>query len=524
MVARILRLKLRALGNSFRVSRKGFGAFLIWTLLGVILAGATVWAGLNTDLRIVSDFPELITIAGSAILALALVIPLFMRSSNLDPRQFTLFPVSKTAVAWGLGLSGFLSIPALLLVIGLAGYLVFWRENSEALLIAGAGAVLMLVAAVISASFSRGLALYAFNSSRARDFLNVVAAVFLISLLPVVFVLFTVDWSSDGGEVLNNVSDSLGWTPFGAALSAPLEFIAGNQQDAYLKVGIVGGYAIVLALLWRILVQAMMTHISRPPRTGIARSGMGWFDRVAATPAGVIGARSLTYWMRDPRYRVPMAILPFVPFAMMIPLAVATMPWNYVSLVPLPVLCLLLSWSVHNDVALDSTAIWLHVSSATRGIDDRRGRLLPVLLLGAPLAVVGTIVTLLFFGDWSALPSVIGISCGVLLVGSGVSSVISVLFPYAATRPGDSPFVQPQFSGSPAVLAQLSSLVITLALIFPAGYFAVLGLLQDPVYHLWALGIAVGTGLIVFALGLWGGGRLFDRRATELLAFTEMVD
>ncbi|WGD38316.1 hypothetical protein [Lysinibacter sp. HNR] len=524
MVTRILRLRLSVLANSFHRKHKGFGRLAAWTLIGAILAGTILWLGLNRNQEILHDFPQLLTVVGSLVLGLSLIVPLFMRGAALDPRQFSQYPVSRGSVARGLGLASFLSVPTALLLLGHIGYLMIWRGEPAVFVVIVLGSILTLCAAVLSARLMRTLSTFVFYSARARDFLNIIAAVLLLGLLPVIFVIFTIDWSRAGQPILDSIAQNLGWTPLGAAFSAPFELVQHNTDVAYSKLIITAGYVVILAVLWRLLVQVMMTRITRPARPGIVRVGMGWFERVSPTPAGVIGARSMTYWMRDPRYRVPLAILPLVPFAIMVPLAVATMPWNYVVLVPLPILCLLLSFSVHNDVAMDSTALWLHVSSATRGIDDRRGRLLPVLLFGTPLVGLGSIITLLFSGDWRILPAIIGVNIGILLVGTGVSSVISVLFPYAATRPGDSPFVQPQSVGSRAVLAQLLSLLLTIIFIFPSVALMVIGLLVNPVYHFWSLGAALAIGGTVFAAGLIGGARIFDNRSTELLAFTETAD
>ncbi len=41
--------------------------------------------------------------------------------------------------------------------------------------------------------------------------------------------------------------------------------------------------------------------------------GLGMFAALPPTPAGVVAARSVVYWMRDPRYVVPVLILPLVP-------------------------------------------------------------------------------------------------------------------------------------------------------------------------------------------------------------------
>ena len=74
----------------------------------------------------------------------------------------------------------------------------------------------------------------------------------------------------------------------------------------------------------------------------------------------------------------------------------------------------LFGWSVHNDVALDSTAIWMHVSSGTKGTHDRAGRLAPVMLIGLPLVVIGSSVTVTVNGDWRLLPAIIGMNLSLI--------------------------------------------------------------------------------------------------------------
>ena len=55
----------------------------------------------------------------------------------------------------------------------------------------------------------------------------------------------------------------------------------------------------------------------------------------------------------------------------------------------MPIVCLFLGWTVHNDVAYDNTAFWLHVASDVDGRADRLGRLAPPLAIGLPVAVIG---------------------------------------------------------------------------------------------------------------------------------------
>jgi ABC-2 type transport system permease protein len=185
----------------------------------------------------------------------------------------------------------------------------------------------------------------------------------------------------------------------------------------------------------------------------------------------------------------------------------------------MPVMALFLSWSLHNDVAMDHTAIWLHVAAHTSGRADRWGRAVPVLLAGVPILVLGSLACAYLHGDWEVAPTLIGVSLCILLAGVGVSSITSAAFPYAVVRPGDSPFQQPQ-SGTSSALVQSFSFGAILLLSAPTLLLAVLSFLEDGGLN-WAtfwVGLAIGATVLVF--GIAGGGRIFTARAPELLAFS----
>ena len=162
------------------------------------------------------------------------------------------------------------------------------------------------------------------------------------------------------------------------------------------------------------------------------------------------------------------------------------------------------------------------LASNAPGWADRFGRLVPALLIGIPLVLIGSPISVAISGDNSVLPSLIGVSSSLLFAGLGVSSVVSARFPYPSVRPGDSPFAQPQASGTGAGLIQSVAFFAAIVLSLPALLFAALGLL-NPGVHSWplvTLVVGVGLGLVLLALGVLWGGRIFTRRAPELLAFT----
>jgi len=270
-------------------------------------------------------------------------------------------------------------------------------------------------------------------------------------------------------------------------------------------------------MAWRALVARMLVT---PGREASAKSyrGLGWFDRMPHGATGAVAARGITYWFRDARYWVSFIMVPIAPLLVMIPLALAGVPQFYLWLIPVPLICLFLGWSLHNDVAYDSTAIWLHVASGVRGTSDRVGRLVPVLIAGILVIGLGSAVTVFILNDWRLLPSLLGISTALLLGGLGIGSVTSARLPYPVVKPGDSPFQQPQSSGTITAIVQSLAMFGALLIALPAGVFGALGLFVDPAWHAAAFAAGVGLGVLVLAFGVWQGGRVFDARGPEMLA------
>ena len=232
---------------------------------------------------------------------------------------------------------------------------------------------------------------------------------------------------------------------------------------------------------------------------------------------GAIAARSFTYWFRDARYWVSLVMVPIVPIIVMVPLSLAGVPTEYLWLIPVPLMCLFLGWSLHNDTAYDSTAVWLHVASGVRGASDRAGRLVPVLIAGVLVIGLGSAVTVFVLNDWRLLPSLLGVSTALLLAGLGVGSITSARFPYPAVKPGDSPFQQPQSTGAITAFVQSLTMFGSLLIALPALIFAAMGLLVDPAWHAASFAAGIGLGVLTLVAGVWIGGRVFDRRGPEIL-------
>src|SRR5690606_35376801 len=203
---------------------------------------------------------------------------------------------------------------------------------------------------------------------------------------------------------------------FGARFSEILDVNAGDLSTGLARLAIRAGTVLVFAVLWFVIARVSIQRIDRPIDESSARQGLGWFERFAARPAPVIAARQITYWTRDPRYRIALLALPIAPIAVVIAFLVAGADLYLAAVLPLPIFMLLLGWSQHNDIAMDSTAIWEHVASGIKGRADRAGRLAPIMLFGVPIAVIGSSLTVTFMGDWRVLPAVLGMNLGVLCI------------------------------------------------------------------------------------------------------------
>lgn len=523
MVARLFRLRVALAGGLFRGS---FGRAARVTLGLLVCVGAAAvtpfavaWLTEPGELRNVLDI-----LVGGVVLAGAFFVPLFDSRRNLAPRQFSMFPAGAGKVAWSMLVTTVVSWSFVVLVAWLVAMYFARPEWRAAGGLAVAALVLAALFAVVAVRVGAGLS-QLLVGERFAGGLRLSGGVLCIALLPLLVFVIAESLRSDTNQVLVDAAGVVAWTPFGAAFAAIGEAGSGDTAAATMRLAVVGGVAVVLAIAWFAIVARSLNSIERPRDVLSARRGLGWFERFPARPAPVIAARQLTYWQRDPRYRIALIAMPIAPVAIVVAFLVAGADVMLAAALPLPIFMLLLGWSQHNDIAMDSTAIWEHVASGIRGWADRAGRLAPALLFGVPAAIIGSSVTVTFMGDWRVLPAVIGMNIGVLCIATGVASVFSALMPYPATRPGDSPFVQPQWSGSGSGTSQTVSMLVALVLsVAPVWVSAAAIADVSFIGNMWALVFGIGFGAVVLLGGVAIGGKIFDRQGPEILAVTQIFD
>ncbi|HUH52740.1 MAG TPA: hypothetical protein VLZ31_01695, partial [Microbacteriaceae bacterium] len=141
------------------------------------------------------------------------------------------------------------------------------------------------------------------------------------------------------------------------------------------------------------------------------------------------------------------------------------------------------------------------------------------------ILVVGTGASVVLSGDWQLAPSFFALGAVSLCASAAVSSVVSVLLPYPATRPDESPFLQPQWQGFGSGFAQTVSLLATVALIAPVIWFVVFNSVTTSLKEQATfVGASLGYGLILLLLGVSVGGMIYKKKASDILNLMQVFD
>lgn len=514
MVAQLLRLKADMLLGVIR-SDSARVAARIASLLLTLFAAVLVAVGIGAAPDDSASSRSAVVIVGTLILLGATIIPFVVGARDgFDPLRFRHLPITQRDAAVGLVVAGALGWPLLCIAVVLVGAIGAWSVSAGSAIAGVVAAVLIIIQAglLVRLAVALGARVTRTEWTRGAQWLIALVVVILLAIgLPVLAVA-----SAPAGAVPNGFARALGWTPWGAPWAFPAAAMAGNGwlATAHL-VESLAAIALLAWAWWRVVGTALEATPPSRPETSLLVGG--WFRVLGGSAAGVIAARSMTYWGRDPRYRASYLILVVVPIVV-VPLGVAGVPWGVTALVPLPLMALIAGFLPHNDVAYDGTALWMHIASGVRGWADRLGRVAPILIVGVPAVVVGAIIATRLAQVPEALAAELGASLCLLLAGLGVASLASALLPYPAVRPGDRPFQQPQSLGTQSVSAQVLTLAVTLLLASPTITLGVLAIVQrDAALGARSVVVGIATGVVMLAIGVVGGGALFDRRGPLLL-------
>lgn len=518
MVATVLRLRYRILGNTL-LRRPwqlvGFCFGILWALsiLGMAVVGL-VAAGSVHDPAVSRTFAVL---GGSALLVGWVVGPLVVAGidATVDAGKLAPFPLSTRQVMTILTATGLTGIPGIATTIAALASVALWLAWPLAAVVAVPCALVAVLTCVLATRLAAALAGGLGAGRRGREIIGTVVLVVVILAGPLLSgVLAVLSDTRDIVAQLGQAATVLGWTPLGAAWSVPAEIAAGAPLPAVLKLLIALASVAALWLCWRwALAQALVS----PPRAAARTVKPGALGLFGVMPTGGVGAtwaRSLTGWLRDPRYLRQLIAAPLFPVLFAFTGGIDGVMFAASPILVAFVLCI----SGYSDVSYDGTAFASVLSSGVRGRQDRWGRLLGAACIGVPLTVVTAVVTALIGGHLAILPAILGGALGLLLGGYGVSAVSSALLVSPVAAPGDNPFKSVPGQtflnglmvfvvlGACAVLGAPALVLTGIAVVTGQGLFGWLAL---------GVGLVVGAGAI--ALGVLVGGRTLDRTGPDLL-------
>ena len=562
MVATLVKLKWRLTLNAltknvWAVIGTVFGALYGIGALVMVLAGAV-----GLGLKAAPDVIGLVLGAlGALLVAGWAVVPLLVTGvdSTLDPRAMAAWTAPSRGLALGLLAAGALGIPGCLTAAVCLIPVLTWLlagQFAAALLALLCAPAALATCVLLSRIIVTAVGVSASRRGREATAIITFVAFMVCTQLPNLIPRILGDDPSDFLQRLSGAAKVMGLSPFGWTFSAPGLMATGSVMPALALAIVAWVLPVILFPLWQRVVGKVMTSpgTSHTRMRAYAASSTGsnarqqglpdvlpWARRLGAplpAPAAAVAARSLRYWRTDPRYLVQflsVLILPVVlvlgpalnssrfaagdngqPVDISFALGHAPAPLLFMA----PALAVFMGWAIHDDLGLDSTALWSHISAGIRGAHDRLGRVVGAAVWQVPALVVIDLLMVAWTGRWEALPAVTGACLALYGCALAWSSLASVLLPYETLAPGDSP-MRSRTSGTAflAALIQMAAILLLLAVCSPVLGVAVYGVVQGAPVWGW---VALVAGVVWCGLLLWGGvvfgGRVLDRRGPQVLA------
>ncbi len=455
MAAHVLRLRIALLlgalrGDSAHVSRAVIGLLL--------LAGATAvacWALLTLGDAPTDVVLAVIVLAGSAVTLGFALAPLIVGATDpLDPRRFTVLGLPSGRLAAVLAVAGFISVPTFALIAVSVATAIVWADHGVTAAAGAVGAILGVATCVLLARVCMALTALFLRERRSRELSGLFALAVLVVVVPVGVFFASLEW---GGRVPTQLAEAVGalaLTPIGAAWAFPGRVAQGGLEAAAPSLLIALATLLGLGLIWFAAgAPAALEHgtpgvgararrprlVRRRPRHP-ERCGRRAEPRVLAARPSIPRQHH-----RDPDRRRHHARCRCS--------SPVSRPRSSRSF---------RCRSSHSSSAGFRTTTspttrppygcTSRAASAARRIGS--GVSFRCSLIGIPLLAVLIPVSISLHGRWALLPAMVGICASLYLTGLGLSSISSVVAPYAVSRPGESPFQQPQRTGAGGAIAQ----------------------------------------------------------------------
>ena len=443
------------------------------------------------------------------------------QGSILSSSRFVLYGIPDSQLQVGLYLAG-LTGPAGLTGLGcfLALTAIYARTGVGATIMA---LIAALLAVMVMLALSRAVldlvgTLMVSQRSRSGLYLLVTVVIMLLCLLPSLLDSGIMDGMAVDTDSLKTAADILAWTPLGAAVRLPEDFLSGSWR------ALVGRLCMELATLALCFMIGMLClrhdrlYAGASAERSSAPRGLGLLGRSRNVVDAMI-ARSLIYLRQDPRKLVsyPLLLVVVILYAIIFR-QMPMMLW----LGPI-VGAWVLEVPEGNALAYDGLALRMEIAAGVKGREDRLSRVRSHLSVALPCILLLGLVTLVFSGAMKGGPDLVisldmlAATIGLLLSGLGVAQVFSALLIYPVPSM-DQPFTSPQGRAVAQGFLPMLQLLASLVIMLPTLLVALPAMITGGILPLWLpVPVALANGLIVLAAGVALGSRIFDRRQSAIL-------
>ncbi len=529
MVATVLRLRLTTTLHQLRREWWRILVLIGGAIWAVSLLPSAWWASRVLEGQVAGIRSDALTAVSAVFILGWVVVPVLVTGldDTLDPGRFASLGVVVRRIMPGMTVSAFVTLPSLFFAIVLGLLAASWRSNGPSVVaVAFAWAALTHAMLILSARVSVVWTSRILQSRRSREAALVMIILGALIATPIAYLVV-----SEGLETLLTIDipalfETLRWTPIALPVAATEAAATGAWWSVAWRLGASLGWILLLYGVWRANVAHALVHpifrgggararddsvLAAAKRADMRRG------RTVRRAQTAVTTRALRYWFTDPRYLTGLiTVMTFPALFFMLVYPIFGSPVSVVMAIPV-LLAGTIGWARHNDVAFDSSALWLDVVSGRLGISVTRGRVAGTLAWSLPLVVFAGLVALGLSGRWDLAPAEFGAIAGVLGTSLGVSAISAVALPYRAPAPGENPFSAEVGSVGAGFLAQIVSSLAAWVVAVPVTLPLALAIRWDARIG-WLgliLGIATGAGVLV-ASTRWAG-RLYDRKSGRLI-------
>jgi ABC-2 type transport system permease protein len=476
------------------------------------------------------------------------VLPLlaFGTDETLDPARLALLPLRRRTMTLGLFAAALTGIGPVVTFVVLLGAVAAAASGPGSV---GVGLVAVVLELALCVTGSRALAT-AFSgllrSRRGRDLGVVAGALLTFAVIGANIALQQSLLGGKFGQGVHAVARIVRWSPPGMVAHAISDAAAGDYLVALIELAAGGVTVAVLLWVWIEVLGRALISTDASTQVGRRRSRWGavlascsgvWGGAsplIAAAPprrfrperasrALTVAAKELRYSWRDPRRKAGWL---GIGMAVIITLSVsrfgtgASGPASAVG--PVLIVAAVYGGTIAgiqsaNQFGLDGSALWLNVAATCRPQDlraDLAGKNLASALVALPVFAVLYAVLGLVTHQARYPASAFGMAACALGVTLGITSVASVLMPYAVPERRASAFGGAGTGrGCLAALANVAILVLAVLFLIPV--FVMLVILHS---GLWLLLAGPGYGAAMAWAGRHAASGIGFRRLPELLA------